>query len=102
MSNVQACKAIETTNLHNKTWRTFQPFYGAGFMRTDLEANAKSREYEAPLGRDVFHWPEFQALAKRLMIDMTVPITEVTIKLPCEGLAVVTVKSHALDAASKR
>ncbi len=71
-------------------------------MCTNLEANQKSKQYEIPCGRDVFHWPEFQALAKRLMIDVTMPITEVTIVLPCEESAMVTVERRGLDETAKK
>lgn len=53
-------------------------------------------------GYTVFWWPEFQALAKRLMIDLEAPITELDIHLPMDNLVRITIKTNALDANSKR
>jgi len=36
---------------------------------------------------DVFRWPEFQAFAERLGIDLTQPIKDIIIRLPFDELA---------------
>jgi hypothetical protein len=53
-------------------------------------------------GHDVFHWPEFQALAKRLMIDLEAPITCVTIRVACDEFVGITTESKGLDRTKDR
>lgn len=62
----------------------------------------KTKLYKTPTGYDVFHWPEFQALAKRLMIDVDAPVTKITIKIPVEGLVSITSKTRGLDENKKK
>ena len=41
-------------------------------------------------GYDVFRWPEFQAFAKRLGLDTTLPTTDMCIFIPLEGSVRIT------------
>lgn len=91
---------IDTTNLHTLKWRTRKPSSGATFMSTEEKPNRD--KYEKPDGFEVFHWPEFQALAKRLMIDMEEPITCISIILPCNALAKVIIERQGLDETQKK
>lgn len=101
MSNASA---IDTTTLHNKVYRTFQFFCGADYMSESEQSEVESRAsvYKMPGGLDVFHWPEFQALAKRLMIDVEAPIRRIAITVPFDGLVTVTVESVGLDQTRKK
>lgn len=56
-----------------------------------------------PTGLDVFHWPEFQALAKRLGIDVTdrVPTTSVTIEVPTKGIVRILHEYNGKDTESE-
>ncbi len=58
----------------------------------------RATSYKIPNGYDVFHWPEFQALAKRLMIDLGPPITRVVIDVGLEDVVNVRTESYGLDA----
>ena len=66
------------------------------------ELNPRSHKYEMPDGTEVFRWPEFQALAKRLSIDLEAPIRDVTINIPMEGLVIVTIETIGLDETRKK
>ncbi len=59
-------------------------------------------KYERPIGRDVYFWPEFQALAERLLIDLSEPIIDITIHVPCDEIVVITRKTKAMDGQSER
>lgn len=45
----------------------------------------------------VWHWPEFQALLKRLGVDVKSPITATTISVPLDGPITITQVTHGLD-----
>lgn len=49
----------------------------------------ETKAIEAAWGQDVFHWPEFRALAERLGIPLETLTTEITIHIPFDGLATV-------------
>ncbi len=101
--------AVDTTTIHNKVYRTFRPGTGAKVMCETCNAESKlvgkdttsSQRHIEPLGIDVFHWPEFQALGKRLGIDLAAPIREITIQVPCDGLVDVVVTTIGLDTAKE-
>lgn len=67
---------IDTTTLHNRKWRTFQPV-------------REERDVEGNQGADVYHWPEFKAFAKRLGIAHELPTLNITITIPVDGVVVV-------------
>lgn len=50
-----------------------------------------------PEGQEVFHWPEFQALAKRLGIPLDLPTTSLTIVLEHEKLVQITHITYGED-----
>jgi hypothetical protein len=81
-------KPIETTTLQNEEWRTYMPASGV---------QSRSHKYETPLGYDVWRWPEFQALIKRLGVDVEAPITCVTLSVPYDDVVVLTQEFHGLD-----
>jgi len=58
----------------------------------------KHREFQQTSGREIFHWPEFQALAKRLNIDTSLPIQNLSIKLPAHNIAVIKLRYSGEDA----
>lgn len=53
------------------------------------------------MGIDVFFWPEFQALAKRLGVDVDLPIREVSLHLVCDGEAIIKLKYLGEDKRSE-
>ncbi len=62
----------------------------------------KTTLHETPDGYDVFHWPEFQALAKRLMIDVGAPVININLDIPLEGPVRITSETHGLDETKKK
>ena len=84
--------ALDTTTFHNEVWRTFQP----------IGAKVMTHNHETPDGYTVFHWPEFQALAKRLMIDMEDPIVRVIINVGIKDLVHVTTETLGQDSTKKK
>ena len=61
-----------------------------------------THEHETPDGYTVFHWPEFQALAKRLMINIDNPVTRVMIDVDTDKLVNITTETHGQDNTKKR
>ena len=55
-----------------------------------------------PSGSDVWEWPEFQAFAKRLMIDIEGPTITLTITIPVDDPVVITQEYHGLDSETNR
>jgi hypothetical protein len=47
--------------------------------------------------REVFHWPEFIALAQRLGIDTSRPTTNLTLYLPADGVVEIRHEYHGQD-----
>lgn len=47
--------------------------------------NPKFPKSSYPSGREVYHWPEFQAFAKRLGIDWNLPTVDLCIFIPLDG-----------------
>ena len=90
---------VDTTNFHNRQWKTCNPSKGASVMSSEEKPDRD--KYQKPEGIDVFHWPEFKALAKRLMINLEEPITCISIILPCDAIAKVIVEKQGLDETQK-
>lgn len=88
-------QAADTTSFWNEKYRTFIPTSGAISMSTGDKPRALT--HETALGYDVFRWPEFRALAERLMIDLESPVTVVTIRVPVDECVDVTVVSNGQD-----
>ncbi len=72
-------KPVENTSMKNEKWRTWQMADG----------------YAA------FHWPETQALLKRLGIDVNQRIKDVTIRLAVNECPVVTLALNGVDASQE-
>ncbi len=53
------------------------------------------------IGREVFFWPEFQALAKRLGVDVDLPIKEIGIHLIHDGDVTIKLEYLGEDKRSK-
>lgn len=51
---------------------------------------------------DVYHWPEFKALAARLGIDCSLQTTCITITLPVGGMVKVVHEYNASEVVSNR
>ena len=60
-------------------------------------ANTKQKNPPAT-GYEVFHWPETQALLKRLGFPIDLPIRDVDIHIPFEGVASYTANLLGVDA----
>ncbi len=82
---------VETTTLHNKEWKTYQR------SKERKMDKKEQREFQYAWGNEIFHWPEFLAFAKRLNINTTLPIQNVTIDLPCDNLASITLRYSGED-----
>ncbi len=95
-------KAIDTTSIRNKEWRTSRPSSGAKVMPSDAEQKPKALTQKYADGYDVWRWPEFQAFTKRLMIDEGAPITSLTICVPCDGNVTITQEFIGLDSETKQ
>lgn len=98
--SVVECKVLDTTTVHNETWRTHKPSPGASEMSSEKDSGLDPRQhhFEIPTGYDVFRWPEFQALAKRLMIDLEAPTKCITIRVHCDEIMQITHETQGLDA----
>lgn len=81
----QTAKALDTTTIHNERWRTFQQIKG------------RCRKHETADGHSVFRWPEFQAFMQRLGVDVEAPITDITIKIPCDDVVEVILRTNTVD-----
>jgi len=70
--------AVDTTTMSNTRFRSFQP----GVSRPNVD--------HRPLGWSVWRWPEFQAFARRLGIDVgTLPTRGLIINLPLDNVVFV-------------
>ncbi len=85
ISDEVMAEPIDTTTIHNEKWRTFQQIKG------------RCREHETADGHSVFRWPEFQAFMQRLGVDVEAPITDITIKIPCEDAVEVILRTNTVD-----
>lgn len=63
---------------------------------------AEATAYEKPDGYTVFHWPEFQALAKRLTIALDVPIKSVSIKVSIDETVKIETEYIGRDATKEQ
>ena len=63
--------------------------------KTKPESNRN--RYVAADGYSVWHWPEFQALVKRLGIDLEAPTLAVTIRVHHEEIVTVIHEFRGLD-----
>lgn len=50
------------------------------------------------MGRDVFHWPEFLALATRLGVDLSRPYRRLVIDMHCDDFVVILLDQQGADA----
>lgn len=71
-------------------------------MSSEISEKPKAVKYKYASGCEVFHWPEFQALAKRLMIDIEAPVVDVSIDIPLEGVVTITTETRGLDKTEER
>ena len=80
----QEAKAIETTNFHNETYRTYR---SAAFGK-----DQQIPQHKLALGHEAWHWPEFIAFAERLGVDLgrLTPALDLSIKIPVHGFVVIT------------
>jgi len=91
-------READTTTNHNKEYRTFAPIQiPEGIEEKAKEAGLKSPEHPAALGLDVFWWPEFIALAKRLHLDLEKPTTAVTIRVDVNDVVRITQEYNGQD-----
>lgn len=81
--------AICTTNLHTENWHTYIP-------KPEEQVMSKLK-FNPVLGHTAWRWPETQAFLKRLGLDMEAPTTNVTIKIPVDGLVVINHEVQGQD-----
>ena len=88
----------DTNTNHNKSYRTCEPIrMPEGIAEKAKEAGLKGPECPAALGWDVFWWPEFIALAKRLHLDLGKPTTAVTIRVDVNDVVRITQEYNGQD-----
>ena len=63
---------------------------------------AKARKFEFADGYDFWRWPEWQALAKRLGIDLGAPTTALTFHVKCNDLVRVVHEFTGMDLNTSR
>ena len=76
----------ETTSMQNERFRTHIP-----------KSEPKHIKHTAIEGSSVWKWPEFQALIKRLGVDLESPTTSITIEVSLDKLVSVTHEFYGLD-----
>lgn len=64
--------------------------------------NAKARKFERVDGFEVWRWPEWQALATRLGIDLGSPTTKLLLYIGCNDLVKVIHEFNGVDLLNPR
>lgn len=85
----------ETTTLHNKEFKTHQPAANPN-PETD-STKAKRLIHPVADGYEVFHWPETQALLKKLGVNLEDPIISIAVEIPIDGGVRVIQEFYGLD-----
>lgn len=77
-------QVVDVTTAHNSKFRTHRPIA------------SRIRGATPPDAYDVVRWPEFNALAKRLGIELSLPFRDLVIRIPMDG-AVEVIQSYLAD-----
>ena len=90
---------IDTTSTHNEEYRTYTPIIPTPFIPEAYKfgPEAKARNFADAGGYDLWRWPEWQALATRLGIDLGAPTTRLTISIPCDDSVKIVHEFNGLD-----
>jgi len=87
----QEAKAIETTNFHNETYRTYR---SAAFGK-----DTDTHNFQLVEGNSVWRWPEFIAFAERLGVDLgrLTPALDLHLEIPVDGIVIITQSYYGRD-----